>query len=45
MLVRNPGYRSPNGVGPPGIVFGFGDVNEATIRRGIAAIGDLLRQG
>ena len=38
-------YRSPNGEGPPGIVFGFGDVNEATIRRGIAAIADLLLQG
>jgi GntR family transcriptional regulator / MocR family aminotransferase len=38
-------YRSPNGEGPPGIVFGFGDVNEDAIRRGIAAIGDLLRQG
>lgn len=37
-------YRSPNSKGPPGIVFGFGDVNEDTIRRGIAAIGDLLRQ-
>ncbi|MET8047552.1 hypothetical protein ABZU75_08100 [Streptosporangium sp. NPDC005286] len=32
-------YRSP------GIVFGFGDVNEDAIRHGIAAIGDLLRQG
>jgi hypothetical protein len=31
--------------GPPGIVFGFGDVNQDAIRRGIAAIGDLLRQG
>ncbi|GAA4585549.1 PLP-dependent aminotransferase family protein [Planotetraspora phitsanulokensis] len=38
-------YRSPNGEGSPGIVFGFGGVNEAAIRRGIAAIGDLLRQG
>ncbi len=38
-------YRSPNSEGPPGIVFGVGDVNEDTIRRGIAAIGDLLRQG
>ncbi|MBO4269492.1 PLP-dependent aminotransferase family protein [Microbispora triticiradicis] len=38
-------YRSPNSDGPPGIVFGFGDVNENAIRRGIAAIGDLLRQG
>jgi GntR family transcriptional regulator/MocR family aminotransferase len=38
-------YRSPNRDGPPGIVLGFGDVNEDAIRRGIAAIGDLLRQG
>lgn len=38
-------YRSPNSEGPPGIVFGFGNVNRDAIRRGIAAIGDLLRQG
>ena len=38
-------YRSPNSEGPPGIVFGFGDVNQDAIRRGIATIGDLLRQG
>jgi GntR family transcriptional regulator / MocR family aminotransferase len=38
-------YRSPDSDGPPGIVFGFGDVNQDAIRRGIAAIGDLLRQG
>ena len=38
-------YRSPNSEGPPGIVFGFGDVNQDAIRRGIAAISDLLRQG
>jgi hypothetical protein len=38
-------YRSPDSEGPPGIVFGFGDVNQDAIRRGIAAIGDLLRQG
>jgi GntR family transcriptional regulator/MocR family aminotransferase len=36
-------YRSPESAGPPGIVFGFGDVNEDAIRRGVAAIGDLLR--
>jgi hypothetical protein len=36
-------YRSPDGEGPPGIVFGFGDVNQDAIRRGIAAIGDLLQ--
>ena len=38
-------YQSPNSEALSGIVFGFGDVNEDTIRRGIAAIGDLLRQG
>jgi GntR family transcriptional regulator / MocR family aminotransferase len=36
-------YRSPNSEGRPGIVFGFGDVNQDAIRRGIAAVGDLLR--
>ena len=36
-------YRSPNSDGPPAIVFGFGDVNQNAIKRGIAAIGDLLR--
>lgn len=38
-------YRSADAPGPPGIVFGFGDVNEDAIRRGIAAVGGLLRQG
>ena len=38
-------YQSPNSEAPSGIVFGFGDVNEDTIRRGIATIADLLRQG
>lgn len=37
-------YRSPHSQGPPGIVFGFGDVNQEAIRRGIATIADLLRQ-
>ena len=31
--------------GQPGIVVGFRDVNQDKIRRGIAAIGDLVRQG
>jgi GntR family transcriptional regulator/MocR family aminotransferase len=37
-------YRSPErrATGTPGIVFGFGDVNENRISRGIALIGDLL---
>ena len=38
-------YRSPRSEGPPGIVFGFGDARQDAIRRGIAAIGDWLRQG
>ncbi len=38
-------YQSPDSKALSGIVFGFGDVDEDTIRRGIAAIGDLLRQG
>lgn len=36
-------YRSVNSAGPPGIVFGFGAVNRDAIRRGIAAVADLLR--
>jgi GntR family transcriptional regulator/MocR family aminotransferase len=35
-------YRSDPLSGPPGIVFGFGDLREASIRTGIAAIADLL---
>lgn len=35
-------YRSDRRGGPPGIVFGFGDLREPSIRRGIAAIADLL---
>lgn len=37
-------YRSPYSEGPPGIVFGFGDVNRDAISRGVAIIADLLRQ-
>jgi GntR family transcriptional regulator / MocR family aminotransferase len=36
-------FRSPHREGPPGIVFGFGDVNRDAISRGIATIADLLR--
>ena len=35
-------YRADPVSGPPGIVFGFGDLREASIRTGIAAIADLL---
>ncbi len=35
-------YRSDRRSGPPGIVFGFGDLRETSIRSGIAAIADLL---
>lgn len=35
-------YRSDRYSGPPGIVFGFGDLRESSIRSGIAAIADLL---
>lgn len=36
-------YRSCRLGGPPGIVLGFGDLREESIRSGIAAIADLLR--
>jgi GntR family transcriptional regulator / MocR family aminotransferase len=36
-------YRAPHSEGPPGIVFGFGDVRRDAISRGIATIADLLR--
>jgi GntR family transcriptional regulator / MocR family aminotransferase len=35
-------YRRPTGPVRPGIVFGFGDTPEESIRRGIATIGRLL---
>ncbi|WP_405060155.1 PLP-dependent aminotransferase family protein [Kribbella sp. NBC_01505] len=35
-------YRSAPTRGPAGIVFGFGDLNENAIRRGIATVADLL---
>jgi GntR family transcriptional regulator/MocR family aminotransferase len=35
-------YRFDHGTTPPEIVIGFGDVSEPAVRRGIAAIGDLL---
>jgi len=36
-------YRSPHARKVPGLVFGFGDLNEDAIRRGILTIADLLR--
>jgi GntR family transcriptional regulator/MocR family aminotransferase len=38
-------YRLDHATTPPQIVIGFGDVSEPAIRRGIAAIGDLLLDG
>jgi GntR family transcriptional regulator/MocR family aminotransferase len=35
-------YRPGGGAGPPQLVLGFGNLSEAAIERGIAAIGDLL---
>lgn len=35
-------YRSQDGKAAPGIVFGFGDLNESAIRVGISRIADLL---
>jgi GntR family transcriptional regulator/MocR family aminotransferase len=35
-------YRASGDVRPPELVFGFGNVSEAAIERGIAAVGDLL---
>ncbi|HTS98889.1 MAG TPA: PLP-dependent aminotransferase family protein [Streptosporangiaceae bacterium] len=37
------GYRLRPAAGPAELVIGFGNLNESAIRRGIAAIGDLLR--
>jgi GntR family transcriptional regulator/MocR family aminotransferase len=37
------GYRLSGGPGPPQLVLGFGNLTESAIRRGIAAVGDLLR--
>jgi GntR family transcriptional regulator/MocR family aminotransferase len=36
------GYRSNAATRPPQLVLGFGNTNEGSIKRGIAAIGDLL---
>jgi GntR family transcriptional regulator / MocR family aminotransferase len=36
-------YRTLSGEHPPQLVLGFGDLSEDAIRRGVAAIGDLLR--
>jgi GntR family transcriptional regulator/MocR family aminotransferase len=35
-------YRPSGQAGPPQLVLGFGNLGEAAIERGIAAIGDLL---
>ena len=35
-------YRPSGGSGPPQLVLGFGNLTEAAIARGIAAVGDLL---
>ena len=35
-------YRSDGATVPPQLVVGFGNVGEGAIRRGIAAVGDLL---
>jgi GntR family transcriptional regulator/MocR family aminotransferase len=36
-------YRSSGATVPPELVLAFGNVTESAIRRGIAAVGDLLR--
>jgi DNA-binding transcriptional MocR family regulator len=36
------GYRATSS-GPPALVLGFGNLSEARIERGIAAVADLLR--
>jgi GntR family transcriptional regulator / MocR family aminotransferase len=36
-------YRAAGATAPPQLVLGFGNLREAAIERGIAAVGDLLR--
>jgi DNA-binding transcriptional MocR family regulator len=38
-------YRASGCTRPPQLVLGFGDLSEASIKRGIATISDLLKEG